>query len=310
LYSFFFVGLFFPYGVCVGTFIAAVFLCSLWTVDMPVAMGTSVVAATITIFLLITMAAYQKELFSRQLFVSEIRAKESAVRQAQQDGRYIDWLRHLGNFLRHEVRQPVAQINSSIEIVQMALRADNEVAPYLTSAARGVKDVWNLVERASQATDAEAFVHRGDPRRMDLTQLVADQVRAHQLTNTGTKFTLDSSGEIFVEADITLMKEAVSNLLNNAASFALDESTISVSVKADDSIATVNISNRGPLIEGDLEKLFQPFASTRIGPSSVHQGIGLYLVRLIAENHGGTASLANMASGGGVEASITLPRIP
>ena len=59
--------------------------------------------------------------------------------------------------------------------------------------------------------------------------------------------------------------------------------------------------------EGDTEILFGPFASSRSGPASEHQGLGLYLVRLIAAQCGGTASIANFDDGSGVQASIVLP---
>jgi len=62
-----------------------------------------------------------------------------------------------------------------------------------------------------------------------------------------------------------------------------------------------------PPIEGNAEFLFGPFSSSRSDPSSEHQGLGLYLVRLIAEQHGGEATVANLPTARGVEASIFLP---
>jgi len=53
--------------------------------------------------------------------------------------------------------------------------------------------------------------------------------------------------------------------------------------------------------------LFGPFASTRSGPSSEHQGLGLYLVRLVGEHHGGKALISNLDDKSGVEAAIVLP---
>jgi two-component system, OmpR family, sensor histidine kinase ChvG len=107
-----------------------------------------------------------------------------------------------------------------------------------------------------------------------------------------------------------LIKEAVGNLLGNAASFANEGSTVVVVLKVSAAHATISVTNIGPLIEVDIETLFGPFASTHASPSSEHQGLGLYLVRLIAEQHGGTAAIANLDDGSGVQASIVLPLPP
>ena len=71
--------------------------------------------------------------------------------------------------------------------------------------------------------------------------------------------------------------------------------------------AIIKVSNVGELLKGNTEMFFMPFVSSRSGPSSEHQGLGLYLVRLIAEQHGGAASIKNLEDGSGVEASISLP---
>ncbi|WP_457155538.1 ATP-binding protein, partial [Mesorhizobium sp. P5_C1] len=69
----------------------------------------------------------------------------------------------------------------------------------------------------------------------------------------------------------------------------------------------VSVCNRGPTVPANTEPLFGPFASTRASPSSEHHGLGLYLVRLVAEQHGGTAGLENLDDGSGVVASLSIP---
>jgi len=78
------------------------------------------------------------------------REREALARQHQADARYITWLRQLAGFLRHEVRQPVAQINSSVELIHLTSH-DDQLKPYIASASQGVRHVWNLIERASRA---------------------------------------------------------------------------------------------------------------------------------------------------------------
>jgi two-component system, OmpR family, sensor histidine kinase ChvG len=93
----------------------------------------------------------------------------------------------------------------------------------------------------------------------------------------------------------------------NAASFAIEQSTVEILLEQAGASAIIKVRNKGPLLLSDPEVLFGPFASTRSGPSSEHQGLGLYLVRLIAEHHGGSAAIANMDDQSGVEASVWLP---
>jgi signal transduction histidine kinase len=299
-YVFFFCGIFFRYAFVGGAFINAVFFPAVLSVYAPAGMALITIASMITIFLLLTMAAYQKELLSRQLYVSELRER-------QKDGRYLQWLRQLAGFLRHEVRQPVAQINSSIEIAQLASKADERLASHLDSAASGTQHVWNLIERASRATDAEAFVRQWRPQPIDLARLLAEQIDASQRVSSGIEFRLQSPATARVRADPSLIKEAIGNLLSNAASFAHGDQPVQVLLELDDRVATIRVANKGPLIDGDTERLFGAFESTRAGPSSEHQGLGLYLVRLIAEQHGGAARIANLPDGSGVQASMLLP---
>jgi GAF domain-containing protein len=234
--------------------------------------------------------------------------REALARQHQADSHYISWLRQLAGFLRHEVRQPVAQINSSVELIHLTSQ-DDQLKPYIASASQGVRHVWNLIERASRATDAEAFVRQGQAQPIDLPRLLRELIGNYHQTHSGIDFRLQLPDKepVYVSADPTLLKEAVSNLLSNAASFADEESFIQVVLERDGVHAVIKVRNKGPIIQYDTEMLFGPFASTRSGPSSEHQGLGLYLVRLVAEHHGGKAIISNLDDGSGVEASIFLP---
>jgi len=155
IYVFFFVGLFFINSLFLCIMLVVVHSIAIWFANVPMPVMLNLIPSLDVIFFLLAMAAYQKELLSRQLFISEIRGRETLERQMHADSRYLNWLRQLAKFLRHEVRQPVAQINSSIELIEVTYAEDDRLRPYLANAALGVKHVWNLVERASRATDAE-----------------------------------------------------------------------------------------------------------------------------------------------------------
>ena len=79
---------------------------------------------------------YLLECLFRDQFLAEkalVREREALAWQSQNDARYLSWLRQLAQFLRHEVRNPVAQINSSIELAQLTCKDDKRVAPWMTA---------------------------------------------------------------------------------------------------------------------------------------------------------------------------------
>lgn len=253
---------------------------------------------------------YLLERLFRDQFLAERdleREREALSRQNHSNARYLAWLRQLAQFLRHEVRHPVAQINSSVEIAQLACADDPRVAPYLASAVASNQQVWNLIERASQATDAEAFVRQFQGRWIDLGAVLTEQLDAFRNANPGVEFRLTGRTGIWTWLDPTQVKEAVGNLLSNAVSFADEGSTIEIDLAVTRAEAVVSVTNRGPLVDGNPEALFGPFVSARRELPGEHHGLGLYLVRLIAEQHGGTATIANLDDGSGVRAAIRLP---
>jgi len=112
----------------------------------------------------------------------------------------------------------------------------------------------------------------------------------------------------------TLLRQALDKLVANAVDFATTPTIAVVLARRDDderTHVTIAIGNRGPGIgPEDRSRLFEPAFSTRAGPSgradgASHSGLGLHLVRLIAEAHGGEAFAMNRR--GGVVVGLRIP---
>ena len=310
IYAFFFTGLLFRYSMLISVSISALYIFAVRSVELPPVIATSLITSLCVILIFLALAAYQKEFSSRQLYLTEIRERQALAHQSQSDGRTIEWLRILATFLRHEVRQPVAQINSSIEVVKILEKHDQRVSKALDNATSSARHLWNLIDRACRATDIEAYVREGRPVQIDLNALLGRVVGAYRQSSSGVEFHFhcaEQSAPVPINADATLIEEAVRNLLNNAESYADDETTVSIGLTVDASDAVITVRNSGPLAPDDTAALFGPFASTRSTPSGEHHGLGLYLVRLVAEQHGGRAELVNLDDGSGVQVSIRLP---
>jgi signal transduction histidine kinase len=261
----------------------------------------------ITVFFLCALLGFTRELILRADFATQSELAEARLVKERADTRYLEWLRSLAAFLRHEVRHPIAQIHSSLELIQLA-HTKESITDYVASASNGAQRVWNLIERASRATDAEAFVRQSHSRVIDLPPLIRDLVDRFRQTHSGVKFAFRGDDQTPIEADPNLVEKALGNILLNATSFAEDNSTIEVDVSTNGDIASVKVCNRGPLMDCDkLDMCFGPFHTSRGGPSGEHHGLGLYLVRLIAEHYGGTASICNLSDTSGVCVTMAFP---
>ncbi len=106
-----------------------------------------------------------------------------------------------------------------------------------------------------------------------------------------------------LRGDRRLLERAVVNLLENALQAIGDEGRVLVTLDADDTSAEIGIEDDGPGLSPELRaRAFEPFFSTKTGGS----GLGLPLVRKIAEDHGGSVTLESMP--GRTRATLRLPR--
>ena len=94
--------------------------------------------------------------------------------------------------------------------------------------------------------------------------------------------------------------------------FASPDTPIVVALHQDEHRFRIAVTNQGPALPETMQgRLFDSMVSVRAGASDSgpHLGLGLYVVRLIAEFHGGRAIAANRDDGEGVTVSVTLPRV-
>ena len=107
-----------------------------------------------------------------------------------------------------------------------------------------------------------------------------------------------------------LVAQMLDKLVANAHEFATPQSVIEVTLARAGAIARLDVRNDGPLLPpGMNERLFDSMMSVRPGAGGdiPHLGLGLYIVRLIAEFHGGTARAEDREDDRGVVVSVSLP---
>jgi signal transduction histidine kinase len=115
---------------------------------------------------------------------------------------------------------------------------------------------------------------------------------------------------VYIRGAPDLYAQMLDKLVANAVDFATGDEPIRVRLEPRDGQAVLTVSNRGPrLPESMAGKLFESMVSVRPGNATKepHLGLGLYIVRLVAEYHGGAAEALDREDGSGVVLRIKCP---
>lgn len=190
----------------------------------------------------------------------------------------------------HELRSPLSRLRMALERLP---EGEEEVAR--TEIARNIEELDALVGEillASrlQANQCENLVC--EP--VDLAGLLAEEC-----ANYGAELSVPDGTDIVVNGDARLLHRLFRNLLENAKRYGGD-GPADVTAGIDGEFAWATICDRGPGIpEGEREKIFEPFYRMKnVSESSGGMGLGLALVRQIAERHGGQVHCLPRDGGG------------
>jgi two-component system sensor histidine kinase ChvG len=224
---------------------------------------------------------------------------------------HAQYLRTLGGKLSHELRTPLTIVRSSLDNLESeGLRDDQR--RYITRAREGTQRLQSILSALGAAARVEESIKQSERVNFDLRELLISAVAAYRDGFPGTHFVLRTPQDpCFARGAPDLMVQLLDKLIENAVDFCPKEGTVTVRLEHVQANYCLQVANDGPLIpEALMGRLFESlFEQRQGGDDKPHFGLGLYIVRLIAEFHGGTAVAANRDDGSGVVFTITLPLI-
>ncbi len=224
---------------------------------------------------------------------------------------HTQYLRTLGGKLAHELRTPLTIVRSSLDNLESeGVRADQR--GFVIRAREGVSRLQSILSALGAAARVEESIKQAERGNFDLCELLRAAVAGYRDAFPSSRFELDTPLDACpILGAPDLIAQMLDKLVENAVDFCPPSGLITVRLSRSGSNYELGVANDGPPIpEAMLGRLFESLFEHREGHGDrPHFGLGLYIVRLIAEFHGGSARAANRADGSGAEFTVMLPMI-
>ena len=222
------------------------------------------------------------------------------------------------NAVTHELKTPVASIRLYLQTLQARELDAEKRREFYRIMLEDSDRLLHTIEQVLRAGSARSRFRREARSRVDLADVAHECVELAR-----TRFHLDEESLAFenragaaatVLGNVEELKAAVWNLIDNAVKYSTSEVRIRVELEEHqrDSVA-VRVVDRGIGISStELKRIFRRFYRTpALGAVRTKgSGLGLFIVRSVARNHGGRAFAESAGSGQGSRLTILLPKAP
>ena len=218
--------------------------------------------------------------------------------------------------LAHELRNPLAPIRNTVNLLQSRTQPGSESLPGLEVIGRQVEHMALLLDDlldVSQLTRG-AMALRKEPVLLQRVVDLAIETSSPVISAAGHELAVAlPERPLVLEADVLRLSQAIANVLNNAAKYTDRGGRIALDAENDEGFVRVRIRDTGigisPEALGTIFDLFSQ-ATPALERSQGGLGIGLSLVRGLVELHGGTIEARSRGLGKGSEFVIRLPLAP
>ena len=215
--------------------------------------------------------------------------------------------------LAHELRNPLAPIRNTVQLLKMQEAIDPTLASSLDVIDRQVSHMARLLDDLLDVARIMQGKIALKVERFELTAIVNDAIETTRalIESRGQELIiLKTATPLWVEGDRVRLAQVLYNLLNNAAKYTGEGGKITLSIMREGADAVIEVRDAGIGIAPDiLPQIFELFiqADQSLAHSQGGLGIGLTLVRQLVEIHGGTITAASAGIGQGSVFTVRLP---
>jgi len=209
--------------------------------------------------------------------------------------------------LAHELRTPLANIRGEAEVALTRPRSPNEYAAILESSVMECERLSAVIDNLLFLARAEAAESRVNCVHFEGRAAIERIAAYNEAIAEERHLQIICAGQGEVYADPVLFGRAVSNLVDNAVRFTPDGGRIEISLRSTQEHAEIAVEDTGCGIAAEhISRVLDRFYRVDASRSSEGTGLGLALVKSIADLHGGTVAVSS-EEGRGTRVTLRFP---
>jgi len=206
--------------------------------------------------------------------------------------------------MAHEIRNPLASMSGAAQMLATGALSTEKAERMASLVEKQSRRVSELIEGyLSLSRNSAEF----PPARLDLNEVVNDTIEGamHGFAGGVSIVFNRAEDEPVINGNRVRIGQVLTNLLRNSVEAIKNTKqptiTVETQVSSSDNRVSVKVSDNGPGIpQGFGHRMWEPFETTRDDGT----GLGLYIVRRIVEEHGGTIEASGSAAGGAVFTAV------
>ena len=241
-----------------------------------------------------------------KLLANESRAREIAQHENAAKDKFIA-------LLGHELRNPLSAITGATEVLLRMPGDAAAAAQFLPMIRRQNQHLTHIVNDLLETGRMLSGKIKLNDVPLDLGDCVATCIESLRVTERAVGHILSvQTSEVWIHGDAVRIEQIVNNLVVNAMKASQRGDDISVSVRQEGRTAVLEVFDQGGGISAELlPHVFEPFLQGPLlpGQPSSGLGVGLALVKQLAELHGGSVCGASDGPGLGARFTVRFPRI-
>ena len=244
-----------------------------------------------------------EELLLRTRAFLRLRAQDALIRQQLKQLKKMQWAQdEMISLMVHDLRSPLSGIMAHLQLLLGGL-PEGTARQDAGAALRAADSMFSTLEDALQVRlleEGRLEIHR---IRVDVPELMKSAVATLEAVARRKQIGLELRVEMERPAslDEKLVRRAIENLVGNAVKYTPAGKDIAVVVRQVASAVVIEVADRGPGIPADMRaSMFEKFGSVEAKKGGIRKGIGLglYMVKLVAEGHGGKVEILDRDGGG------------